>query len=116
MIQPRFIGDEGAVVWPHTCICGSNSGRLTDTLKEPAGGRVYLCDRCVSALARLHGFVHGDAIDEARAEQQRLADRVAALEQQVQEAVARQTRVVSVDELIAASKAAPAAEPEGVAA
>lgn len=50
---------------PQCCmICKSQKGPLTDTFIETPLGRVYVCELCVSRLARAAGLIEGDRFNQ----------------------------------------------------
>ncbi|MGH9460583.1 MAG: hypothetical protein ACRD1X_05170 [Vicinamibacteria bacterium] len=62
MLEPIIVNYPG--VFPHSCMgCTSDKGPMLDFHREPAGLRVYFCDRCVKDAARKLGYVDGEEAD-----------------------------------------------------
>lgn len=85
--------------YPGQCRCGSQQGPIVDTMLNDQVGRVYVCARCATSIAGLHGYVSADTAGDLEAEIARLREHVTSVEAQLGEAQAEQVKVVAVSEL-----------------
>jgi hypothetical protein len=104
----EFIHVTHPAMWPNRCfICYSQTGPLVDTTRESQLGRVYVCELCVTLLARCLGMTKGKRhtellqagkrLDEA---EKQLADRDTTLAAQLDEIVELKARIEGLDALL----------------
>lgn len=104
LVDPRLVETPAGI--PNGCICGSSTGPFVDTgvnlgvLLNPEipGPWVYLCPKCVGAIAVLCGYVSPEQVAG-------VAERAAGLEQEnaelkvsLERALASHARVVTVED------------------
>lgn len=100
---------------PMGCICGSSTGPFVDTgvnlgvflNEEIPGPWVYLCPKCVAAVAGLCGYASPEQAREADRTVAALEEEAAGLRAALEEARSPENRLVRLDDVLAHERAVP---------
>ena len=104
--------DGPPLVFPSSCVCGSQKFPMVDTHREvPGFGHVYLCELCVTMAVRALGlWVEKTHHDGVARELDRAKARELELEEQLDEARDPGARTITAGELVAYMTAQAAGE------